>query len=148
VNLDHKLVGLQIESYAGTPLHRRLADQQRFRELVVKHGANETLQVMIRAYGAAVRDPADEFIHLYEIRDALKKNFGAEDVAIAKLGGKDAEPHWGALGKLANSEPVLQGRHRGRKGISLRPATPEELANARDAALHLINAYLSYLDRP
>src|SRR4030095_14654777 len=46
-----------------------LAAERRFRELVAKHWSNETLQTMVRAYGAAVRDAADEFIHLYEIRD-------------------------------------------------------------------------------
>ena len=58
------------------------------------------------------------------------------------------ETSWNELDNLANGEPVRQGRHRGTKGLSLRNATEQELATARAAAVHLIHAYLSYLDRP
>jgi hypothetical protein len=145
--------GLEMKSSQGTlepedVRRARLANQKRFRDLVAIHSADETLQVMIRAYGAAVRDPADEFIHLYEIRDTLKQRFGGEKRALVALGDGITETSWKKLGDLANDEPVRQGRHRGLKGLSLRPAKPEELKTARDAAVDLVNAYLAYLERP
>src|SRR5262245_42095973 len=122
-----------------------LEAERRFRELVAKHWGDETLQVMVRAYGTAVRDPADEFIHLYEIRDVLKARFRGEKNAVARL--MNVGDAWRDLGTLANVEPVWQGRHRGAKGLSLRYATRQELMSARAAGFQLINAYMSYLER-
>jgi hypothetical protein len=124
------LTGLPATIFIGTPEHLRFADQSRFRELSARDGADETLQVMLRAYGAAVRDPADEFIHLYEIRDALKKLFGGERDAIAALGGL-TRTSCKTLRVFANVEPVREGRHRGIWGLSLRDATQAELSSAR-----------------
>jgi hypothetical protein len=79
---------------------------------------------LLKSYRAAVNDPADEFIHLFEIRDALKKHFGGEHNAKKQLGVSDTR--WTRLGKLANNEPVEQGRHRGQHSSRRRPASQKE----------------------
>ena len=97
------------------------------------------LSGMLRSYGQAVRDPQNELIHLYEIRDAIAKVYGGERDAITALGIKTSD--WKALGRLANEEPLREGRHRGKKFDELRSATQGELAEARRITCSLIKAY-------
>lgn len=97
---------------------------------------------ILRSYAAAVNDPANELVHLYEIRDALAAHFGGEKPAITALGITSAQ--WSTLGRLANEEPLRQGRHRGKKLGALREATREELEQARATARALIEGYLRY----
>jgi hypothetical protein len=103
--------------------------------------ANSTL----RSYAAAVSDPRNELIHLYEIRDTLKTHFGGEHEARESLG--ISETGWGKLGTLANTDPLQQGRHRGQHLGRLRGATREELTEARAIARMMIEAYLALLER-
>jgi len=39
------------------------------------------LAALLQSHDKAVRDPDNELVHLYEIRDALKKRFGGESAA-------------------------------------------------------------------
>jgi hypothetical protein len=94
---------------------------------------------LLASYRTAVADPSNELIHLYEIRDALKKHFGKEDEAIRALGIRKAD--WKRLGTLANTEPLEEGRHRGRHPSGLRKASQDELNEARRIARALIEAY-------
>lgn len=96
-------------------------------------------------YEKAINDPADEFVHLYEIRDALAKEFGGEAAAVTKLNVTRKE--WSRLGQLANGEPLSQGRHRGGNIGSQRPATKDELNEARQIARKLVSGYVGYLVR-
>jgi len=92
-----------------------------------------------------VDDPGNELIHLYEIFEALSKHFGAQEKARHCLHFTKAE--WQCLkrlGQLANDEPLEQGRHRGRHPM-LRPASPQELAEARTIAKKLVEAFMSTL---
>jgi hypothetical protein len=92
-----------------------------------------------------LREPGNELIHLYEIRDALSTKFGGErGVRAALLGISSSD--WSMLGRLANDEPIRQGRHRGHHAGALRGATETELAQARAIARRMIDAYLRYLE--
>jgi hypothetical protein len=98
---------------------------------------------ILRSYAAAVKDPANELIHLYEIRDCLAERFEGTREALGEIGIDDDSP-WRRLGQLANAEPLIQGRHRGQHLGVLREATSGELTEARNIARALIGAYLAY----
>jgi hypothetical protein len=97
---------------------------------------------LLQSYGRAVADPEDEFVHLYEVRDAISKHYGDALQAQAALGLTEAQ--WDVLGVLANVEPVEQGRHRG-KHEARRGATAAELTKARATARAFIEAVVSRL---
>jgi hypothetical protein len=91
------------------------------------------------SYRAAVDDPSDEMVHLYEIRDALRNHYGNEAEAMSQLGVTKRE--WQELGDIANVRPVQQSRHRGDHVAGRQPATTAELETARRAARRLIEAF-------
>lgn len=123
----------------------RLDEQNNFAALIDKHRANDvTLDQMLKSYQQSVRDPGNELVHLYEIRDALSKRFGSKSKAIAALGITNGE--WDEIGKLANTMPLKQGRHRGQAAGSLRDAESAELEMARKSAAHLVKKYLEFLE--
>jgi hypothetical protein len=97
------------------------------------------LRAMVESYGHAVRDPANELVHLYEVRDAAAKHYGSDRRARKALGVTHAE--WQTLGRLANSEPLRESRHRGQHPAGTRPATDEELTAARTVARRIIEAF-------
>ena len=103
-----------------------------------KLSRGSVLRRMLESYSHAVKDPSDEWIHLYEIRDALATHYTSHRKARAALGiGQD---EWDRVGVLANVEPILQGRHRGHHD-NLRPATREELAEVRQAVRRWIETF-------
>jgi hypothetical protein len=104
------------------------------------HAADAVLNSMLRSYAAAVNDPQNELIHLYEVREALSAHFGGEKSAKQVLDISNTK--WSALGKLSNDEPLIQGRHRGKHPGSLRAATAKELEEARAIVRELIEAYV------
>lgn len=123
----------------------RLDKQNTFASLVDKHRAHDvTLDYMLKSYQQSVKDPKNELVHLYEIRDALSKKFGSKGNAIKALGITNVE--WDEIGKLANTLPLKQGRHRGQSAGSLRDAESVELEMARKLVVHLIDKYLGFLD--
>jgi hypothetical protein len=115
----------------------RITTQHEFvAKLAPKVAKSRLLRSLLRSYGVAVSDPGDELVHLYEMRDALSSHFGNEESARQALG--ITKPEWQQLGKLANAEPLREGRHRGRHIQGTRPATHEELEAARTAAKLLV----------
>lgn len=100
------------------------------------------LGALLNSWDQSISDPDNELVHLYEIRDSLAKAFSGEQQARAKLNISDKK--WKRLGRLCNDEPLLQGRHRGRKFENLRDATDAELTEARNIARELIEAYLHF----
>ena len=120
---------------------RRIALARSAGERITDPAANSIL----RSYAAAVSDPRNELIHLYEILDALKMQFGGEREARKSLGMSETKCR--KLGTLANTDPLQQGRHRGRHLGTLRGATAEELIEARAIACMMIEAYLALLER-
>jgi hypothetical protein len=98
-----------------------------------------TLRRLLQSYERSIEDVDNEFIHLYEIKDALKHHFGSQARAEAAFPG--AATNLRTLGKLANFLPLAQGRHRGSHVGNLRPATVGELDDIRSAALALIRGF-------
>ena len=105
---------------------------------------DDTVRAMEASFANSVRDPKNEFLHLYEIQEALVLRFGSKGKARAAIGVTAAR--WSHLGRLCNDEPLQQGRHRGKAGDALRDATEAELHEARSIAIESIRAYLKYLD--
>jgi hypothetical protein len=127
------------------PKKERLNKQKKFAFLVNKHrNSDATLDQMIRSYHRAVKDPDNELVHLYEIRDSLLERFGSKKSAIKELGITNDE--WDEIGRLANILPLKQGRHRGKAVGSLRDAKKVELEKARKSVSCLIVKYLEYLE--
>ena len=91
-----------------------------------------------------MNDANNELVHLYEIRDALSRRFGGESPACQVLHISSTD--WSRLGQLANSEPLRQGRHRGKNLGILRNATDAELTEARNIGRQFVEAYLEFLD--
>jgi len=122
----------------------RIQKKQELAELVEKYRQRDPfVAVMLHSYNEAVNDRDNELGHLYDIRDATAKRFGDESAAKSVLGISGTQ--WSRLGKLANVEPLKQGRHRGKSPGILRDATEGELREARSIARNLIEAYLNYL---
>ena len=118
----------------------RNENTRRMAELISAHINDPLLFSVTRSYRAAVRDPNNELVHLYEIRDALAAKLGGKAKACAVLGVEQSA--WDTLGRLCNDEPLRQGRHRGRKvGTPLRDATESELQEARRIARTMIENY-------
>lgn len=123
----------------------RIEKKKELAGLAEKYSSKDPLAAsLLASYKAAVNDPKNELVHLYEIRDALSKSFLGETLACETLGLSASD--WSRLGQLANSEPLKQGRHRGKSTGALRDATTEELKGARNIARGFVEAYLIYLD--
>jgi len=123
----------------------RLIKQKWFANAVKKHRSTDyTLDQMLKSYQMAVKDPNNEFVHLYEVRDSLSERFGNKKKAIQRLCITRKE--WDTIGDLANKQPLKQGRHRGKSAGKLREADLSELKSARKSIANLIEKYLVYLE--
>lgn len=122
----------------------RIAEKRVLAERIAKYRpSSPTLASMLSSFGAATRDPQNELVHLYEVRDALSSELGGKTGAMRTLGIPAAT--WSRLGQLCNDEPLRQGRHRGKGGASLRDATDAELSEARELARSMLRAYVNLL---
>jgi len=93
--------------------HERIQKKQKLAELAEKYRQKDSVVAsVLRSYNEAVNDPDNELVHLYEIRDAIAKHLGGESAAQSVLGISGKQ--WSRLGRLANDEPLKQGRHRGK----------------------------------
>ncbi len=123
----------------------RIEKRQKLAELAEKYSPKDALTAsLLKSYNAAVNDPDNELVHLYEIRDALITRFGRESKALKALGITSTQ--WSRLGELANDAPLRQGRHRGKKVGVLRDATEAELNEVRNIARRLIESYLGLIN--
>lgn len=134
---------MRITSADGTVIRdtrvERLADDSSFvQRLASKAATSPALSRMLESFSRSVDDPDNELVHLYEIRDVAAESFGCDADARNALGISKAD--WGALGRLANEDPLRQGRHRGRHLQGLRDATHEELQQARTVARKILEA--------
>jgi hypothetical protein len=130
----------------GDSRRDRIEKRKRFTELVMKHGPeNALLDALLKSYDAAVHDPDNELVHLYEIRDALSTEFDNDEAARSALGISSSE--WKGFGRLCNFEPLRQGRHRGENIGALRDATEAELIEARGIARAMVEAYVQHLEK-
>jgi hypothetical protein len=122
----------------------RIEKKKELAELTELYSSDTVAASLLASYKAAVNDPENELVHLYEIRDALSKLFKGEKPARDALALSTSD--WSRLGQLANSEPLKQGRHRGKSAGELRDATESELSEARNIASNFVESYLVYLD--
>jgi len=123
----------------------RIEKKKELAALVEKYRQqDEFVDSMLAFYEASIHDPKNELVHLFDIWEALVKRFGDEKSVKTTLVIIDSERR--KLGTLANDDPLLQGRHRGKKVGELRNATATELEEARSIARKMIEAYLHYLD--
>ncbi len=114
-------------------------------EQIAKHREKaQPLRAMIDSYDNAIREPQNELIHLYEVREALHLRFGGKMEARSAIGAPPSA--WNRLGDLCNDKNLRQGRHRGKAGTLLRDATHVELKEAQEICVQLIELYLRYLD--
>ena len=90
----------------------RIAKRKELAQKAATYLTDPTANAILRSYSAAVIDPRNELVHLYEIRETLAKHFGSEKNTREALGISGAE--WKTLGRLACVEPLLQGWDRGR----------------------------------
>jgi hypothetical protein len=117
----------------------RIADHTKFIDsMMPKLARSPQLMALLQSYEAAVKNPANELVHLYDIRDALAKYYGGKSKACRKLQIDEAE--WDRLGILANTAPLKEGRHRG-KHSELRHASAAELDEARKIARRWIETF-------
>lgn len=121
----------------------RIEKKKSLAELVTTYRAGDVLLTsLLKSYDAGVRDPDNELVYLYEIRESLSAHFGGDASTRATLGLSSSE--WSRFGHLCNSEPLRQGRHRGKSLGVLRDATEAELAEARGIVRGMIEAYLRH----
>lgn len=142
-SLDSQLTNKD-ESIVSDSKKDRIEKIKNLAELVATHHADTVLTALLKSYDSAVRDPNNELVHLYEIRDALSTRFGNDKTTKAKLSITNSQ--WSSFGLLCNIEPLRQGRHRGNATGALRDATESELFEARGIALAMIEGYLQYLE--
>jgi hypothetical protein len=123
----------------------RLEQQRWFAETVSKFRTSDrTLDQLLKSYQQAVKDPDNEFLYLYEIRDAIASKFGNKKNSLKQLG--IVEKEWNMLGELSNKRNIKQGRHRGEFAGLLRDADASELDAARKIAVGFIEKYLYFLE--
>jgi hypothetical protein len=149
LKLSTHTVDIQLKDKNGNVIsdskRDRIEKKKSLAELVSAYlPTDELLSQLLKSYDDGVRDPDNELARLYDIRDALCEKFGGESATRSTLGVTSAD--WSRLGQLCNSEPLRQGRHRGRSTGALRDATEGELAEARRIALALVEAYLQHLE--
>lgn len=124
----------------------RIEKKKELASLVEKYRKqDEFVESMLAFYEAAIHDPKNELVHLFDIWEALVKRFDGEIEALAALGISKSKRK--TLGRLSNDEPLHQGRHRGAKVGELRDATDAELQEARSIARNMVESYLYYLER-
>lgn len=150
LTLTGGIVDFRVTDRHGNVLHdskqERLDRKRSLADLVNKYRANDLLlKTLLASYDASTRDPNNELVHLYEIRESLAARFGGEAATRAALGLTVSD--WSRFGQLCNSEPLRQGRHRGKSVGVLRDATEGELTEARSIARSMIEAYLDYRDQ-
>jgi hypothetical protein len=141
---DAVVVGADGKEISNTR-RERIERRKAFARSASAHIADDVVNSILRSYAAAVTDPRNELVHLYEIRDALCTHFKGEKSARHALGVSADD--WSTLGKLSCSEPLLQGRHRGQYLRLLRDATEDELLTARRIARNMIERYLANITR-
>ena len=121
----------------------RLAQLAEFSALFRRRSHDVDLLKMGDSFLAALRDEANMLVHLYEILDTLMAKYGGRGSALQTLGLDEAQ--WNRLHKLANDEPLEEGRHRGSRNV-LRKATMQERDEAEQIGRTIIEKYLKFLD--
>jgi hypothetical protein len=118
----------------------RLGKQARIRAHVARILPHDiTMKRMLQSFRNAIEDRDNLLIHLYEIRETLSTEFSGEKAAREAL--RVSSGDWSKFGRLANDEPLLEGRHRG-KHAALRKANQDETVWALEFSQRLIEEYV------
>ncbi|MDA3895168.1 MAG: hypothetical protein PF482_03350 [Desulfobacteraceae bacterium] len=124
----------------------RIDKKKWFAEASTKYRIEDkVLDQMLKSYAVSVSDPMNELIHLYEIREAACAKFGRDKITQKSLNITHTD--WNFLGRIANHEPFIQGRHRGQNPGKLRDASQKELQQAREVAKKIIEQYMKHLEK-
>jgi hypothetical protein len=112
LKISDNLVDVRITDRHGNVIsdsrQDRIEKKKSLAELVARYRSTDgLLDSLFRSYDAAVHDPNNELVHLYEIRDALFMRFGGEPAPRAAVGISSSQ--WSRIGHLCNSEPLRQG---------------------------------------
>lgn len=120
----------------------RLKKQRHFGKIVSELIQSDiALKRMFQSFHNALEDKDNLFIHLYEVRDTLVSKFGNGGMVRRVLGISSSD--WSKFGNLANNDPLLEGRHRGKHG-ALRSADSTEREWALSFTQQLIEEYVKY----
>jgi len=123
----------------------RIKRKRSLGDLAAQYATNDTTaKEILESFHKAIVEPENCLRHLYDIRDALDQKFGNGKETRMALNLSRAQ--WDNLGRLANKEPLRQGRHPGKRLEELRDATPDELHTAKKIAVEMVEKYLRYLD--
>lgn len=115
--------------------------QREFRNDVARLLPNDLiLRRMLQSYRTALSDKENMLIHLHEVREALVTECGGDSTNAKSLLDVSSSD-WSRFGRLANNEPVREGRHRGRH-VELRPAPKSEIEWALEFSKELIEKYV------
>lgn len=130
--------GTRIDSKA-----ERIESKRELANRVAEYGTDPHLSTMLASFKRAMEDRENTLIHLYEVLDTLSERFGGKKHAMDAL--SIPNDLWSDLGRLANHEPVKEGRHRGKMVLNLRAATNVELDHCKSIAANLISRYVDFL---
>ena len=124
----------------------RIERKKLLSNLAVKHGSSDSLaKELLLHYSKAINDRDHFLVHLYDIIEGLKRQFGKEQIVRNLLNISKAQ--FNTLRRLANDAPLREGRHRARTEPSeLRNATTIEWDTAMNIAAEIVEKYLIYLD--
>jgi hypothetical protein len=141
--IDGRLVDMASNAIVDTRA-ARIAKRRDLAQRAAELSTNPVVLAILKSYAAAVNDSGNEFLHLYEIREALAKHLHVDGkTKEGVLGGA----RWRRLRELANKTPVTQSRHRGAHlGKPVKEATAEQLAEARAIAQMMIEESLALLE--
>jgi hypothetical protein len=129
----------------GDTRRERIEATMKLAELSSRYAPTDpTVRRILDSFDAAVRYPGNELICLYEVWEALQTRFRGDGKARKALG--IIRDDRSRLTKLADKEPLNQGRHRGKFAGKLRNATASELDEAWAIARGMYEKYLSYLN--
>lgn len=120
----------------------RLGKQAQFRADVGRILPHDiALKRMLQSFRNALENSDNLLIHLYEIRETLSTEFSGEKAAREAVSVSSGD--WSKFGRLANEEPLLEGRHRG-KHSDLRKASADEATWALNFGQRLIEGYVHF----
>jgi len=137
----YKLVRLITQHVLGRSGVKELFDLCKALQSQADGRPDRIAKKILESYRTAIDNPKKELSHLYEIRDAFKELGSDEHVKnLLDL----SKTKWSTFGRLANHEPLIEGRHVGQSPGPLRHATEAELTEARSIARHFIQRYIDY----
>tara|TARA_B100001939_G_C16884756_1_gene592538 strand:- start:254 stop:1021 length:768 start_codon:yes stop_codon:yes gene_type:complete len=108
---------------------------------VVTNFQDPALKRMVQSFHNAITDEDNSLIHLYEIKETVDTVFGKSN-AKRVLG--IADQSWSRLIKMANNEPLVEGRHRG-KHDGLRRMSEDERNEVYKIAQGIIENYVHHI---